>query len=210
MLPLALLTVAIAVAGVPRLAGDSEVTAARSGSAQPARTVRAEATRSCASRVESGGRRPRPTKAGRGDIATSIVIFHGLRSAADFDPDDAYRPGGGDAVYKAPLSVQTGPGVVVELSARGSARIALDYDRREWSRDGRTIAAGDGQRAVRFVPCSPDEPRFSGPGTVGPWTQYNGGLLIATPGCATLRVWQDGRVLERVSLAVGVPARRCR
>jgi hypothetical protein len=176
----------------------------------PASVVRAEATRGCASRVESGGRRERPVRVRRGDLATPTVIVLGLRSATDFDPAAAARPGRGDAMLKAPLSVRAGPPVIVELAPRGRARLALDFDRAEWGRDGRTLRAGHGQGAVRFVPCPPEEPRFSGPGTVGPWTQWNGGLLVARAGCATLRVWRGGQPVERADVAVGVPARRCR
>lgn len=206
----AVLVLALVLVAVAALAGGERAAPVGSASLQAASAVRGEATRDCASRVESGGRRARPVRARRGDIATPSVIFHGLRSAVRFDPDDAHRPGGGDAGFKAGLSVRAGPVVVVELATRGDARIALDFDREEWGREGRTLAAGDGQRAVRFIPCPPDEPRFSGPGTVGRWTQYNGGLLIATPGCATLRLLRDGSRAERAPLAVGVPAARCR
>jgi hypothetical protein len=202
-----LLVLAVAAVAGSLLLGDEEVLTRADHAVEPGAAVRAEATRDCASRVEGSGRW-RVIRAGRGDVATRSVILHGLRSAERVDLDEAYRPGGGDAVLKAPLSVR-GARAIVELVPRGRARLTLDYDRRQWLREGRTVAAGHGQRSVRFVPCPPDELRFSGRGEVGPWTGWNGGLLIATPGCATLRVWRGGRPGETAQVAVGVPG-RCR
>src|SRR5215216_1594603 len=41
----------------------------------------------------------------------------------------------------------------------------------------------DGTPAVRFHACRSDEPRFSGPGTVGPYTSFPGGMVVAGARC---------------------------
>ena len=61
--------------------------------------------------------------------------------------------------------------------------------------------------AVAFVPCAPDEPRFSGPGAVGPRTIWAGGIEVRRPACVRLLVWVDGRPLRDVRLPLG---RACR
>jgi hypothetical protein len=90
--------------------------------------------------------------------------------------------------------------VSVKVAPADRPWVALDYDRERWRGRGRTVA--DGQAVVRFQPCNPDTPRFSGPGHVGRWTGWAGGLLVAHAGCATLLVRTTGD-WQRVPVELG-------
>jgi hypothetical protein len=62
---------------------------------------------------------------------------------------------------------------------------------------------------VEFRACPDDVPRFSGPGVVGPVTQFSGGFLLARAHCLRMRVAVAGYGVRRVALGYGVPPERC-
>jgi hypothetical protein len=154
----------------------------------PART----ATVGCRERVEPSG--PPVTaeerrEARRASIFLPRVRFWGLRQwrTRPFDPGSG--PDGGAPIVKAGMSVRSPQSATVKVAPANRGWVALDYDRERWRGRARTVAHGDGQAAVRFIPCDPNTPRFSSPGRpVGGWTGWAGGLLVARPGCATLLV----------------------
>ena len=87
--------------------------------------------------------------------------------------------------------------IVVAPGARRIARLEYAFD-------------SDARRpdvAVDFRPCEPDEPRFSGPGTVGPRTIWAGGMEVRRPACVRLLVWVDRVRLEDVRIPLGRPCR---
>ncbi len=154
--------------------------------------------RTCDTRVEGppGRYEPRP----RHDVITGRVLFLGLR--------DRIPPSHG--VVKTPATVTTGEPVTVRIEPLGRTRARLDFDPREWQRERRSIARGDGQRVVVFEPCPPETPRFTDGEPVGDHTGYNGGFLIGRPGCARLIARAPGEATVRRRIALGVRPRRCR
>lgn len=94
--------------------------------------------------------------------------------------------------YPQKLVVLVRARAVVTLSvARGERRLALAYNRKDWRIPySRGYRLADGERAVTFRACPPDEPSFV-PGKrrkVGRWTEFNGAFVVAGAHCATLRV----------------------
>jgi hypothetical protein len=105
-------------------------------------------------------------------------------------------------VVKAGVSVRAPGPLTVKVAPQDRDWVALDYDRERWRERGRTVA--DGQASVRFLPCDPDTPRFSGRGHVGRWTGWAGGLLVAREGCATLLARAKGESRwQRVRVELG-------
>ena len=80
----------------------------------------------------------------------------------------------------------------------------------QWGREGRRVADGDGQRAVRFHACPADTRRFTDGNPLGPWTGYPGGFLVDRPGCARLTATAAGMRTVRRRVALGVAVSRCR
>jgi hypothetical protein len=159
------------------------------------------ATVGCAERVEGGrASAEQRREARRASIFLPDVRFWGLRRwrTHEFEPGSA--PDGGDPVVKAAISVRFPGPTTVKVAPEDREWVALDYDRERWRGRGRTVA--DGEVAVRFRPCAPDTPRFSGRGHVGRWTAWAGGLLVARAGCATLLVRTRGD-WQRVPVELG-------
>lgn len=158
-----------------------------------ATVVRPPAVRTCATRVESGLflRRIPPFYARRSVRAGPLVLVareYATRPASDFRPVPG-RPG---RYYPQKVLVLARAGSTVTLVVPRSERgIALLYGRDDWRipyvRGYRLV---DGERAVTFHACRAGEPSFV-PGKhrpVGRWTGFNGGLVVAGPQCARLRV----------------------
>lgn len=116
---------------------------------------------------------------------------------------------GMDGTLKIPVVVLSGAPVTVRITPLGRTRARLDFNMAEWRRDGRRVANGDGQRAVRFHTCPPGTRRFTD-GTLNPWTGYPGGFLVDRPGCARLTVAAHGMRTVRRRVALGVAVSRCR
>jgi hypothetical protein len=159
--------------------------------------------RTCPTRVETPG--PFRYVPGR-DPKLGRLVFFGLGDGVHVPAERR----GEDRQTKLAVGVRTGRPVTLRLIPDEPKAMALDYIRAEWRRRHRRVAGGSGQEAVRFVPCPPETPKFSESGTVGPWTAYNGGILVAKPGCATIRVTAPGEPAHSRRIAVGVPVARCR
>lgn len=144
--------------------------------------------RTCAERVEAPGpvvARPQP------------VFFYAAHlrrvSAAEL------RRG----ALKAAVDVAAATTATVSVAARSRERVSLAYDLDALPRR-RLYRVEDGQRSVRFIACAADEPRFSGPGTVGPRTGFNGGLIATRRTCADLLVRVAGEPrARRVRIPIG-------
>jgi hypothetical protein len=61
-----------------------------------------------------------------------------------------------------------------------------------------------GTARARLIACRRDEPRFSGPGIVGPLTSFPGALLVAGARCVTVEVHERGRPVHKRQLRFGV------
>lgn len=116
---------------------------------------------------------------------------------------------GADGTLKIPVVVGDGEPVTVRIMPLGRTRARLDFDMAQWAREGRRVADGDGQRAVRFHTCPAGTVRFTD-GTPSPWTGYPGGFLVDRPGCARLTVTAKGMRTVRRRIALGVAVSRCR
>jgi hypothetical protein len=118
------------------------------------------------------------------------VAFIGLRPDGSI-PSEALDPGpDGVAAAKVLLIVRDGVRVTLSVDDASADRISFAY---ELGRDADAVA--DGAASVTFGPCSGGATRFDD----GVGTQFNGGFVVATPGCARIEVaWED----ERRSLPV--------
>ena len=175
--------------------------------ALPRGTASAEAApfdRTCATHAEgpAGGSGP---PYGKGDVRFGRLYFLGLARRHSWR-----LRRGADGVLKIPVVLREGAPVTVRITPLGRARARLDFDVEQWRREGRRVAAGDGQRAVRFHACPASTPRFTDGQPLGPWTGYPGGFLVDRPGCARLTVNGAGMPTVRRRVALGVAPRRCR
>jgi hypothetical protein len=154
--------------------------------------------RTCSERVEPPRRDFVPSSR---DVVLGRVVFLELRG---INNRIGARPRDADMTMKVPVIVRAGAPVTVRIHERGRTSARLDFVRDGWNAPRRRVAEGAGQRAVRFVPCDPAQPAWTDGRPMGPWTGFNGGFLVARPGCAVL---ESGGVRRRVALAV--PVRTC-
>lgn len=141
---------------------------------------------------------------GSADVRLGRLFFIGL------DRRHSWRlRRGADGTLKIPVVVRGGEPVTVRITPLDRTRARLDFDVAQWRREGRRVADGDGQRAVRFHACPPGTRRFTD-GTPNPWTGYPGGFLVDRPGCALLTASATGMRTVRRRVAVGVAVSRCR
>jgi hypothetical protein len=136
---------------------------------------------------------PAPAQQRRAALARSVsldgTVFWGLRNAERRTFDGTRSTRG----HKAAISVRRGPALTVKVAASDRAWLKLDYDRTE-------------RPSVRFVPCAPDNPRFSDDGVVGEETAWAGGFVVLREGCATLLLRREGEERSR-KLRVGFGVR---
>jgi hypothetical protein len=138
--------------------------------------VGSRVTRGCLSRVEG---EPTPTKE---DVDVGPVTFYNLRAASRQPATFYERRDGGYPTYKTVISVKAS--TTVTIVADDPRRLGLNYDK-----SGDFVAElVDVPSAVTFEACPPSEPRFSGDGSVGATTEFNGGFVSAGPGCRSFRV----------------------
>ena len=97
----------------------------------------------------------------------------------------------------------------IMLEAGHEATIVVHPDSREIAELEYRFQGGRRVREwqVAFRACEGDEPRFSGPGTVGPRTIWAGGLKVRRPGCVRLLIAVDGAAVDDVRLPFGRPCR---
>jgi hypothetical protein len=161
-------------------------------------------TRDCESRVEGGTLKPNA----RTDVIAGPLILYGLRDAARIPAPMLRGRRGRFRPWKAVTEVAHDHEVTLAIPPRFRKRVALLYRFGGGTRLGYKLSEGD--PAVRFKPCAPNEPRRSGRGTVGPRTQFNGGFVVAGPTCVELHVAMAGRVRDiRRRVSFGTHRRRC-
>ena len=182
----AALAVAIAPAGSPAVGRDAAF------------------DRTCVTRAEGPARAAGPPYS-RADVRLGRLFF--LRR----DRRHRWQPRrGADGTLKIPVVVGEGEPVTVRITPLGRTRARLDFDMAQWRREGRRVADGDGQRAVRFHACSAATRRFTDGKALGRWTGYPGGFLVDRPGCARLTATAPAMRTVRRRIALGVAVSRCR
>lgn len=143
---------------------------------------------------------------GPNDVRFGRLVFIGLDRRHRWQPPHP----GSSGTLKIPVRIREGSPVTVRITPLGRTQARLDFNPERWSRRGRRVAAGDGQRVVRFHACPADTKRFSDGRPLGPWTGYPGGFLVDRPGCATLTVTTHGTPTVRRRIALGVAIAGCR
>lgn len=159
--------------------------------------------RTCATRAEGSANGAGPPYSGQ-DVRFGRLLFLGL------DRHGWRLRRFVQGTLKIPVVVGEGPPVTVQITPLGRTRARLDFDMGQWRREGRRVADGDGQRAVRFHACPASTRRFSDGKALGPWTGYVGGFLVDRPGCARITATAKGTRPVRRRIALGVPVSRCR
>ena len=163
-----------------------------------------DSTRTCETRAEGPSEAPPFEADAARDVALGRVTFLGLKERIPLS-----RPRGGDTLAKRPVVVEAGAPVTVRIRPLRRTRARLDFDRSEWSDRRRRVAAGAGQRSVRFEPCPPGTKRFTDGRPLGDHTFYPGGFLIGRRGCVRLVARAPGEEVVRRLVALGVAPRRC-
>jgi hypothetical protein len=166
--------------------------------------AKATLTRECESRVEGGTLKPNAHT----DVIAGPLTLYGLRDAAGIPASMLRGRHGRFPPWKVLAEVAYGDEITLAIPSRYRQRVALLYRFRGGTRLGYKLSEGD--LAVRFKPCAPNEPRHSGPGTVGSRTQFNGGFVVAGATCVELHVAIPGRVRDiRRRVSFGTHRRRC-
>jgi hypothetical protein len=136
-------------------------------------------------------------------LVVGPLAFVYLEEAAEWPPGNLRRHGNGYYGQKVLVAVDNGATVTVTVPAADRARLSLLYDPATWKDSGRYQVA-DGDPAVTFQSCEAAEHPYG-----ADHTQFNGGFVVAGPGCASLEVstpaWRTPRRVT-VSFAAG----RCR
>lgn len=93
------------------------------------------------------------------------------------------------------VHVRAGERVVLAVAPADRAHAALLFEYRRGRRIGpyRSLGLSDGAAAVALEACHAGEPRFGGPGTVGPYTAFPGAAIVAGARCVRFQVWVDRR-----------------
>lgn len=112
------------------------------------------------------------------------------------------------AQLKTPIAVRAGHTVTLSVAPADRAHASFMFGT-EGGQRGRQVGPYSGFRVsagtprVRFKACPADEPKFSGPGQVGPWTWYPGAMVVARARCLTLEVRERERPTLRYYVGVG-------
>ncbi len=123
------------------------------------------------------------------------VTFVGLDAYASAKPDSLLPSDGKDPHAKVIAVVRTGEPVTVRVAPAG--QVALEYD---LEAHPRVVAQGD--TAVTFMPCRPGKSPYDAASTER-MTQFNGGFILAGPGCVDLEVQPKGSGPLSRSVAFG-------
>jgi hypothetical protein len=207
-LTLATVVVVIAATGAAVLAMTNDEQASPVARAQPddGEDTGGTGQRGCRTRTE--GALPRDFL--DESVVLGPVAFYQLKELAATLPAQA-RDRLGHTRYQ-PMKVIA----AVRASSRVTVRVvepvdglALIYDLDTWRRDG-TYRIEDGNVAVRFGACRATHPSFVNRNkTVGRWTTFNGGFIVAGPLCATLEARVRGRstpIRQRVPFGTRCPS----
>jgi hypothetical protein len=151
-------------------------------------------TRSCAERIEAGGKPlPFPAASEKRVVAGRLAFAgHFPRTPAALGP----RLENGHFGTKVGAMLRAGAPVVLSVPPAFRGRLFLIYAR-----------SGTGHDAVRLEPCAPATRAFSYDGIVGPVTGFSGGFEVTRPGCYPLDVRNAARKTIRLRLALGRPCR---
>ena len=144
-------------------------------------TVRA--TRTCATRVE--GKLPptwRRSSAFAGPIAFYAVSELPSPVAGSRNPGRIYAE-----KVLALVEAASDVTVTVDKPSRRRVRLLYDLSRLDYPPD-----LSDGTTSARLVACKRTQPSLVGRGTVGHYTQFNGGFVVRWPACARLAVTERG------------------
>jgi hypothetical protein len=186
--PLALLALAMAASACgSETRGDAPPPPARTTAAED---LGAAPVRGCRSRNETKAPIAGP---GEGDAVLGPAYFEGVAELAAAQPS-MFTPRGGRPYieFKVLLALRAGTRatLVVPLGARKDAGI-------EWAKPAPPITGpftvANGGAAVELRACAESTRAFSYAGTVGPWTQFGGGFIIAGAGCVPVELRVAGR-----------------
>ncbi|HEV2060508.1 MAG TPA: hypothetical protein VGR11_14220 [Solirubrobacteraceae bacterium] len=141
------------------------------------------------------------------------IIFYGLKErnrVAARDPSEAFKSINREYMpIKTVTEVRADTVVTVAVAPEDRRRAALLY---RFPSGNRSLGfrLDEGQTMVRFESCPEDKRRFSGPGVVGPRTQFNGGFLFTEPQCLRLDVYNQTRgTARRHVVPYGRPRSAC-
>ena len=181
-----------------------------SPSAEPPRP---DVLRGCRTHVEG---RPPPADR-RKDLIIGPVRFRGFRfysrRAARGPRSDWFEIRNREYhSLKMVTEVRAGTDVIVAIAPANRDSAGLLFDRNvRYGRWG--IPWSEAEQVVRFRACAADRPasspRFYRRRTVGPWTQFNGGLMFTGPQCLRLDVYVRGRATRRYVEPFARPRKRC-
>jgi hypothetical protein len=159
--------------------------------AAPAAQAKAPPAVGCAQHIEGDGPLPGPDRSR--DVVRGALALLGAREIQR---------------HRVPIG-NHGVRLGIHLEAGHEATIAVAPESRDVAQLEYRFMGGRRAREsqVRFRACAGDEPRFSGPGTVGPHTIWVGGLHVRRPGCVRLQLWVDGAAVDGVRLPFGRPCR---
>ena len=145
------------------------------------------------------------------DVRIGPVILYGLRDAAAAQARDFAAPPGLGHAWKTVTEVAAATRVTVTIAPAHRRRAALLYGDFDRMNEQGLWRLADGAAAVRFEACRPDQPRFSGRGSVGARTQFNGGFLIHGAGCIEVEAQALGEERSfRRQVAFATHGGRCR
>jgi hypothetical protein len=146
------------------------------------------------------------------DFKAGNATFFGLRSLAQ---SARRRPGAffmrrrdGYPAHKVLAGIRAGHRVVVAIAPASRRRAGLIYGARS-KRSGPLLRLNETERVVEFRPCPGNEPRFVGTGTVGPRTDFSGGLLVTKAHCLRVQVSSGERAAREYVIAYGLPDGSC-
>jgi hypothetical protein len=107
---------------------------------------------------------------------------------------------------KTPFAVRAGHTVTLAIVPEDREHASFIFD---FGHHGRQIGpywsfrVADGTPLVRLTGCPAGEPKFSGPGTVGPWTAFPGAMIVGGARCLTIELRERGRPTYRFYLGFG-------
>lgn len=161
--------------------------------------------RGCADRVEAEGAEAGPVEGPETmEFGTTFASFGFLRGGRPslFFRQPERRYGTHELVFVLRAGVQAT--LVVPRANR--TRVGLRYVSATPVDGPFTVA--NGGAAVRFAACPADEAARTYDGTVGTWTEFNGDLLMARPGCHVLELHVAGQP-RPYRRRLSIPPGRC-
>lgn len=168
----------------------------------PPAVPKASVVRDCASRVEGQALRPDP----KHDVTVGPVTFYGLMDAAQAPAREFKERRGRSPAWKNVTEVDADTDVTVKVSADQVDQIALIYDNFDAGNRRGEFKLSAGSPSVLFEGCPASRSRFSGPGSVGPRTQFNGGWIVSHPDCFDIAVQEESEdpIQRRIAFGTAI------